>query len=415
MLVGARYVRHMAATRLRAALAVYPRPFWALAVGTFVNRTGLVVLPFLALYLAGERGYSVPAATLAVSLYGAGAFLGGFVGGWASDRIGRRPVLLASLAGAALPVAALPFAPTFAAVAALSFAFGLLAEMYRPAVSAAVADLVPEAGRARAYAVVYWAINLGAAVGPALGGFLAGRSYLGLFVLEGATLLGYAALVAVAVPETRPDAPAASASGPPRLGVVARDGALAALALAVLLVGVGFLQLFSTLPIAMKAEGFSELDFGLVVSVNGALIVLVGLPVAAFVGERLTSLWVPGAVLLIAVGLALMVPATTFAAYAACAVVWTLGEMAFLPVVPTIVSRLAPEDLRGSYQGVYHAAWGLSKMVGPALGGLVLASASAGALWGGASALALVSAGVLAALLPVLRRRFAEGPDRLDL
>ncbi len=199
----------MTGARLRAALAAYPRPFWMLVVGTFVNRTGLVVLPFLALYLSGPRGFSVAQATVAVSLYGAGAFSGGFVGGWLSDRVGRRPVLLASLGGAALPMAAIPFAPSFAAVAGVVFAFGLLSEMYRPAVSAAVADLVPEARRPRAYAIVYWAINLGSAVGPAVGGLLAERSYLGLFVLEGASLLAYASSCGPRSPRRGPRPPTA--------------------------------------------------------------------------------------------------------------------------------------------------------------------------------------------------------------
>ncbi len=392
---------------LRSALARYPRPFWALVVGTFVNRTGLVVLPFLALFLTSQRGFGIAAATAAVSLYGAGAFTGGFVGGWLSDRVGRRPVLLLSLGGAAFPVAAIPFATTFSAVAALAFAFGLVAEMYRPAVSAAVADLLPEAERARGYALVYWAINLGSAVGPALGGLLASMSYLWLFWLEGATLLGYAVIVAVAVPETRPEAARPVAGRRIDLGPLRRDGTLAALAFAMLCVGIGFMQLFATLPLTMAADGLTELDYGLVITVNGGLIVLIGLPVAAFVGARRTTAWLPASVALIALGLALTVPADTFALYAAASVVWTLGEMAFLPVVPTLVAGLAPVALRGSYQGVYHAAWGLSKAVGPLLGGLVLASAGAPVLWAAAAALAALAAIVLAALLPTLRRRLA--------
>ncbi len=396
--------------RLRTAVAAYPRPFWMLVVGTFVNRTGLVVLPFLALYLSGPRAFSVAQATAAVSLYGAGAFLGGFVGGWLADRVGRRPVLLASLGGASFPMAAIPFAESFAAIGALVATFGLLSEMYRPAVSAAVADLVPPARQPRAYAIVYWAINLGAAVGPALGGLLAERSYLGLFVLEGASLLAYAVIVWVSVPETRP----ATADGAERprvdLRPVVRDGALAALALAVLLVGVGFYQLFTTLPLAMAADGLSERYFGFVITVNGALIVLVGLPVAAWVGDRATGWPVPAAVALVALGLALQIPAHTFGAYAACAVVWTLGEMAFLPVVPTLVSRLSPADLRGSYQGVYHASWGLAKMLGPVLGGLVFAGLGSATLWSGAAGLVAVAAVVVAFLLPTLRRRFEAIP-----
>ena len=379
-----------------------------LVVGTFVNRTGLVVLPFLALYMSGPRAFSVAQATAAVSVYGAGAFAGGFVGGWLSDRIGRRPVLLASLGGAALPMAGIPFVASYAAVLALVFAFGVLSEMYRPAVSAAVADLVPEARQPRAYAIVYWAINLGAAVGPALGGLVAERSYTGLFVLEGISLFAYAAIVLVSVPETRP----AMAEGVvrPRIDLrpVARDGALAALAAVVLLVGIGFYQLFTSLPLAMEADGLSERYFGFVVTVNGALIVLIGLPVAAWVGDRATRWPVPVAVALVALGLAFQIPAHTFGAYAACAVIWTLGEMAFLPVVPTLVSRLAPTDLRGSYQGVYHASWGLAKMLGPALGGLVFAGYGSSALWGGAAGLVGVAAVTMTLLLPTLQRRFGE-------
>ena len=379
-----------------------------LVVGTFVNRTGLVVLPFLALYMSGPRAFSVAQATAAVSIYGAGAFAGGFVGGWLSDRVGRRPVLLASLGGAALPMAGIPFVASYAAVLALVFAFGVLSEMYRPAVSAAVADLVPEARQPRAYAIVYWAINLGAAVGPALGGLVAERSYTGLFVLEGISLFAYAAIVLVSVPETRP----AMAEGVvrPRIDLrpVARDGALAALAAVVLLVGIGFYQLFTSLPLAMEADGLSERYFGFVVTVNGALIVLIGLPVAAWVGDRATRWPVPVAVALVALGLAFQIPAHTFGAYAACAVIWTLGEMAFLPVVPTLVSRLAPTDLRGSYQGVYHASWGLAKMLGPALGGLVFAGYGSSALWGGAAGLVGVAAVTMTLLLPTLQRRFGE-------
>ena len=379
-----------------------------LVVGTFVNRTGLVVLPFLALYMSGPRAFSVAQATAAVSIYGAGAFAGGFVGGWLSDRVGRRPVLLASLGGAALPMAGIPFVASYAAVLALVFAFGVLSEMYRPAVSAAVADLVPEARQPRAYAIVYWAINLGAAVGPALGGLIAERSYTGLFVLEGVSLFAYAAIVLVSVPETRP----AVAEGMVRPGIdlrpVARDGALAALAVVVLLVGIGFYQLFTSLPLAMEADGLSERYFGFVVTVNGALIVLIGLPVAAWVGDRATRWPVPVAVALVAIGLAFQIPAHTFGAYAACAIIWTLGEMAFLPVVPTLVSKLAPTDLRGSYQGVYHASWGLAKMLGPALGGLVFAGYGSSALWGGAAALVGGAAVIMTLLLPTLRRRFGE-------
>lgn len=397
---------------LRSLLAAYPRAFWTLVVGTFVNRTGLVVMPFLALFLTEERGVTLTQGTLAVSLYGAGAFAGGFTGGWASDRVGRRPVLLLSLVGGAVLMALIPVVPTFEAVLAVTFGFGLLGEMYRPAVTAAVADLVPDEQRPQAYALVYWAINLGAAVGPAMGGWIAGRSYLGLFVLDGATMLAYALIVLAAVPETRPEAGPNPARRSLSLRPVVGDGALTVITVVVLLVGVGFFQLFSALPLTAAADGLSTLQYGLLVSVNGGLIVLIGLPVAAWVGRRLVGWAVPAAVALIALGLGLHAPAHTFAGYALGVVVWTLGEMAFFPIVPTIISRLAPVHLRGSYQGVYHASWGLAKTLGPALGGLVLSGYGASALWGGASALGLVAAVTLLALQPALRRRLGTASER---
>ncbi|MEM1117655.1 MAG: MFS transporter [Bacteroidota bacterium] len=400
----------MPLARLRLLLGAYPRVFWTLVVGTFVNRTGLVVLPFLALFLTEERSFGVVQATLAVSLYGGGTFAGGFAGGWASDRFGRRPVFLTSLLGGAVLVGVLPFMPTYPGILAVTFGFGFVGEMYRPAVTAAVADLVPEAQQPQAFALVYWAINLGAAVGPALGGWLATRSYLALFVLDGATMLAYAVLIAVAVPETRPEAAGPEAAYRPRLGAVFRDGTLAVIALVVLLVGVGFVQLFTSLPLSMTAAGLSELDYGLVVTVNGGLIVLVGIPVAAWAGRSLPGLALPAAVALMAVGLAMNAAADTFAAFALIAVVWTLGEMAFLPIVPTVVARMAPADLQGSYQGAQHAGWGLAKMIGPVLGGAVIAGYGHATLWLGAGALVLVAAVLLVAIQPVLRRRLGAAP-----
>ena len=410
---------------LRERAGEYPRIFWMLVVGTFVNRTGMVVLPFLPLYLTIERGFSIPQATAAVSLYGAGAFAGGFVGGWLSDHVGRRAVLLVSLGGGALLIASLPFIPGFTPVLLAAFSFGLVGEMYRPAVTAAVADVVEEERRAEAYAIVYWAINLGVAFGPAIGGWIALRSYFGLFMLDGATMLAYAAVVWLAVPETRPDARSSdarsrrarslgvrSSRAPVRLGAAFRDGALVAVAAVTLVVGLGFTQLFSALPLTMAADGLSELDFGLVVTVNGGLIALIGLPVAAWAGRRMHTWTLPASVALIAVGLALTAPPHTFALYALAAVVWTLGEMAFLPVVPTIVSHLAPPHLRGSYQGLYHAGWGLAKAIGPFVGGLVLARAGSTTLWLGTAGLVALGAVGLAALQPTLRRRIPEAPAR---
>jgi len=63
--------------------------------------------------------------------------------------------------------------------------------------------------------------------------------------------------------------------------------------------------------------------------------------------------------------------------YAVGIAVWTFGEIAFIPIGPTVVADLAPAELRGSYQGVYQIAFGASAMVAPMLGAFVLGRAAA--------------------------------------
>ncbi|WP_245837507.1 MDR family MFS transporter [Rubricoccus marinus] len=400
-------------------LSGYPRAFWVLFAGTFVNRLGLVVLPFLTLYLTGERGASIEQATLVVSLYGAGAFAAGPIGGALSDRFGRRAVLIGSLVGGAALMAGMPLVQGYWPLAGLVLAFGLVGEMYRPAVSAAVSDLVPPERFARAFSLLYWAINLGVAFGPALGGVLAERvGYTALFAVDAASMVIYAVAIFFGVPETKPLAEEAGGAedeatleAAPRargLADALRDPALLGLAIATLGVGIAFMQAFATLPLAMEADGLSERLYGFAVMVNGLVVVAFSLPVARWAETRLGPGLLASAVATIGVGVGMHALADSFWGHAAAVAVWSLGEIAFIPLVPAIVARLAPEALRGTYQGVQQSGWGLSKMLGPALGGLILAQLGDAALWGSGLALALVVAAVILAL-----RLGAPNPDRV--
>ena len=390
---GRVYVRPPVTSRL----SDFPRPFWLLALGTLVNRVGLLVLPFLSLFLTGERGLSIEQATLVVGLHGAGAFAAGALGGALADRVGRKAVLVASLAGGAVLIASVPLATRFASIAGLVAAYGLVGEMYRPAVSAVVADTVDPARQKRAFALLYWAINVGSAVGPALGGLLAERHFGLLFSVDAATMAVYAGIIALGISETRPahvpDAPRA----PRALGGVLKDRRLVGLTAASFAVGTAFMQAFTTLPLVMRAQGLSAAAFGATIGLNGVVLILVSLPVARWMETRASSRTLAAAVATIALGLGVNAVAETPAVYALGVVLWSLGEVAFLPIVPAIVAGLAPADLRGTYQGVHQSGWGAAHMAGPILGGLVLARGGATALWLSGAALCLAAAaGILA-------------------
>jgi len=126
----------------RDAFSGLPRQVWVLASCLFVNRVGMMVLPFLALYLTGERGYDVDAAGRLVSLYGIGSILGVTAGGWLADHFGPRRVQLTSLTLNALFLVVLAYARSTAAIGATIVATSLAADTFRPANGAAISAAV---------------------------------------------------------------------------------------------------------------------------------------------------------------------------------------------------------------------------------------------------------------------------------
>jgi MFS family permease len=387
-----------------------PAAFWVLWAGSLVNRLGTVVLPFLTLYLTTRRGLPPATAALTAGLYGAGGIAATLLGGALADRVGRRATILASLGLGAGVLLLVPAAEPLPLLAAAVLGVGLTGELFRPAVAAAVADLVPDVHRPRAYSLLYWAANLGTSIAAVLGGLLAARSYVALFVVDAATMIAFAAIVAWRLPETRPVEAADGFIGalrPRRLRAALADPTLVAFALLSLPVAALFWQAFTILPLSMAAAGLSATSFGLALSLNGAVIVLVSLPLAAAVARLPRLPLLAAGTLLVGVGMSLHGPAASTAAYAAAIVLWTLGEIVFFALAPSLVADLAPARLRGSYQGVFHAAWGAGAFLGPALGGAAFERWGDTTTWVlGLAAAATAAAGMLA-LRPAAARAIA--------
>src|SRR5438270_11955405 len=182
-----------------------PRTFWFLWGGSLLNRVGSMVMPMLAVFLTRDRQLTLTDAGAVVSLFGLGSLIASQVGGVLADRIGRRTTMLLSLCTSALSMIALGFAPTLGPLMIAAFALGLTADLYRPASQALLADIVGPTDRVRAFGLLYWAFNLGFSIAAVLGGQLAKWSFKGLFIVDAATTLLYAAVVYRTIPETRPE------------------------------------------------------------------------------------------------------------------------------------------------------------------------------------------------------------------
>src|SRR5712671_3820625 len=176
-----------------------PRGAWILFVGTFLNKFGTFVMPFLAIYMTG-LGYTTAQAGLAIASYGCGVLCASLLGGYLADRLGRRKTIVLSMFSGAAVMLCLSQAHSLPVIVLLSGAAGMTGELYRPASSALLADLVPAGQRVTAFAAYRMSFNAGWAFGPATAGLLAKKSFGWLFVGDAVTSVLFGLVAWFALP-----------------------------------------------------------------------------------------------------------------------------------------------------------------------------------------------------------------------
>ena len=379
---------------LRESLRALPRGAWILFFGTFLNKFGTFVLPFLAIYMT-NLGYTATQAGLAIGAYGVGTLGACLLGGHLADRLGRRKTIVLSMFAGAAAMLCLSQVHSLTLIVLFAALVGLTGELYRPASSALLADLVPPGQRVTAFAAYRMAFNAGWAFGPATAGLLAKHSFLWLFVGDAATSLLYGLVAWLALPSglrgTRTENSLLET-----FRVVREDKRFLQVLCAALAVGLVFVQVFSTMSLQITQSGFSASTYGLVISLNGVLVVLCELPLTTitkrFPARRVMAL----GYLLIGVGFTSNVIERTLPLLVLTTVMFTLGEMISMPIGGAYVADLAPAHQRGLYMGTYGMVWAVAFVCGPSLGMLVF-SASPILLWTLCGVLGLLAAGIISA------------------
>jgi MFS family permease len=373
----------------RDNLRALPPAAWILFGGTFINRFGTFVIPFLILYLT-RIGYSIAQAGLAVGAYGIGHLFASAAGGHLADRFGRRNTIVLSMFGSAASMLALSQARGYAAIVVLTCITGSLSELYRPASYALVGDLVGDEHRVTAFGLYRFAVNLGFAAGPATAGFLADHSFTLLFIGDAATSIVYGLIALFALPQGLRTYVKSERTGE-ALRVAARDRPYVIFLLATLCITVVDFQMGSTFALHVKSLGFPSRTFGLLISTNGLLIVLFELAITQWTRRFSPRPMIALGYLLAGLGFALTGIARTVPALVATVVVWTLGEMISSPVAGAYAVQLAPEQYRGRYLGLLMMMWSLGMVIGPPAGTLVF-ERNPTAVWIACGVLGIISA-----------------------
>jgi MFS family permease len=407
-------------------------------VGTLVNKLGTFIIPYLTLVLLREFHMRESEAARLLFAFGFGSVVSILAGGVITDRFGRRRTLLVSLLGSGVLAVAMAFLSSAAAFVPLLILFGFIADLYRPAASAVIGDLLPSANRASGFAGLRMAVNLGWAAGTALGGLLADWDWRLLFLGDGLTTLAYGVLVYFTIPETRPAGGAPSAPGSPdgtaspappapSVGPASRDSLAPAspkrrgptnplrdgVFLAVTLTGLLFTMIFcshlTVLPLTVtQSAGYPAVVFGLLAALNGLLVAFFEISITdrlkRFRRLRLAAL----GCFLSALGFGMIGLAMHWGWFVLAAFVYTAGEILASPQQMAFIADWAPPEARGRYLSLYQATWSIAFAVNPAITLPLHAALGERLFWGLAPLVAVPGVIVLLRL-----DRTVDRPERL--
>lgn len=383
-----------------------PRPVWFLLAGSFINRFGTFVNPFLTLILTG-RGLRAGQIALVLAAMGAGHFMGPFASGYLSDAIGRKRTIVVSLFGSAVTMVALYFCEHPGLIAAVAFANGFMAFLYGPASAALLTDLVPEDKRVTAFALLRLAVNAGFAAGPTMAGLLFARAPILIFFGDALTTGIFGVIAVWKLPQGLKsiEGRVTSARVAARAWVEAvtdmrRNGPYIQFLGVVLLIGFSFSQVFSVLVLTATDRGLPPEIYGLVMGMNGLMIVMIELPVSRWVERFSPRQVLATGYTLIAIGCLLIGLARNPLGFFLAMGVFTLGEILSLPIGMAYSSNLAPAKFRGRYFGFRGMAWGCAGLLG-SLG--VWAYAEIGPAWW--IVVCILALGAAGSILPSLRDR----------
>jgi predicted MFS family arabinose efflux permease len=373
----------------REAFSGLPRPVWLLATASLVNRSGTMVLPFLALFLTERRGFTTGEAGQTLACYGLGGVAGTYLGGWLCDLFDARRVMAGSLVLTGAGFLVLGHVEARGTIFLTIFLLSLVGEAFRPANSAAIAAASPPTVRTKAFALYRLAINLGMTLGPALGGFLAARDYSWLFRVDGGTCVLAAGLLWVffrgdlrTVDREEVRAAAAAERSP------WRDAPFMILAGLMFSLAVVSFQVPSTFPLTLRhLHRFSESQIGLALAVNTLIIVLFEMVLVHRLGTRDPLKVVAVGSFLFCLGLGLLPLGSGFAYVAFTVFVWTVGEMLTFPVLAGVVANRAGEANRGRYMATFTLSFEGAFVIAPLAGTWIYQRFSPRALWYGCGAM----------------------------
>ncbi len=384
--------------KVRGTYKEFPDIFWTLMGANFIDQIGSFLLfPFFALYITDKFNVGMTQVGILFTLFSLGSVFGGILGGAMTDKFGRKSMMLFGLVVSGVGSISMGLVNDLNLFYILAAILGMIGSAGGPARQAMVADILPAEKQAEGYGILRVSANLAATIGPALGGFLATRSFMLLFIADAVTSVITAIIVYFVIPETKPE----TETGVPEKTIIQTMGGykdvfgdwvfMAYLTVSALMVLV-YMQMNSTLSVFLRdSHGLPAEGFGWILSMNAAMVVLFQFWVTRKITGRPPMLLMAIGTFLYAIGFSMYGFVSATVMFFVAMVIITIGEMITAPIGQSLAAQFAPEDKRGRYMAVFGFSWLLPNMFGVLGAGLVMDYLNPNWVWYIAGILSLIA------------------------
>ena len=402
-------------SKLKNLYNEYPRQYWLMITGIVISTAGgSMIWPFLLIYASGKLNLPLSTVAMLISINAGTGLFSSFLAGTLADKIGRKVVMVISLALMGIAYFFLMRAETYPQFVVLMIFIGLANPLYQVGADAMLADMIPSEKRTEAYAINRIANNAAIALGPAVGGFLASTSYNLAFYGASAGFLIYSLLLFFlahetldkTISETKIDSLAEQVESTEGYARVFRDKGYMAF---VALVAIGLIaptMLWILMPVYAKTNfNLPEAMYGWIPTTNAIMCVFIQFSVTQITRRFKTLPVAATGMLIYAIGAGSVALMTGFWGFWLSMVILTFGELTLVPTASKYVADTAPANLRGRYMSIYWLGWGLARTLAPLIGGFLNDNLFPQAIWIGGLLIGLTSTIGLIALNSITKAR----------
>jgi len=368
-----------------------------LTVTLVLSLSRSISFPYLAMYLSGETAqggiHISPALVGVISMSGglAGTFAL-LAGGSLTDRFGRKRIMVSSMIPYIFVIIGIALAKTYSEFLYLMIAGGIIGALYDPAINAMIADRVQPDRREEVYGLSYMLANVGTVIGPLIGGYIASNiGYSILFIFTAILNTACAGAIFIWIRESRPKGVIYSLSFKQFAGIF-KHRIFFFFCFLIMLTNIVYSQFYGLLSVYTGYMGFEPYFFGILLSVNGSMVVFFQIPIrkaSTRIGSKKAFII---AQTFYGIGFSYFMFSRTFIQFLIGVILLTVGEIIFTPAIMGFVANLSPIDKRGRYMSISSLFSGIGGATGSMIGFWLLgALANKALVWGVAGAIGFIT------------------------